>query len=63
MIKMYIGLHLSFPLFLSNFNETRYLLTYLKKNSQLSNFVKIGLVGWSHFISFVTAQVAERGPK
>ena len=34
---MYIGHHVKFPLFLSDFNETE----QIKKNTQLSNFTKI----------------------
>jgi len=37
---MYIGLHVKYPLFLSDFNETEYFLQILK-NNQISNFMKI----------------------
>jgi hypothetical protein len=40
MIKMYIGLHVKCPLFLSDCNETR-ILSGFSKNSQISNFMKI----------------------
>ena len=45
--KMYIGLHVKCPLFLSDFNETRFFSTDFrkKKNPQISNFIKIRLVG------------------
>ena len=42
---MYIGLHVKYPLFLSDFNETRNFSTDFQKNTQISNFTKIRLVG------------------
>jgi hypothetical protein len=43
---MYIGLHIKYPLFLSDSNETWiYSKGFRKKNAQISNFVKISLVG------------------
>ena len=38
---MYIGLHVNCPLVLSDLNKSRIFPTYLKKNSQISNFMKI----------------------
>jgi hypothetical protein len=37
---MYIGLHINYPLFLSDFNETGIFWTYFLKNIQISNFTK-----------------------
>jgi len=37
---MYIGLHVKYPLFLSDFNKTSFLT-----DTQISNFMKIRLVG------------------
>jgi len=37
---MYIGLHVKYPLFLSDFNETNFLNRF-SKNTQPSNFLKI----------------------
>ena len=42
---MYIGLHVMYPLFLSDFNETQIFSTDFLKNTQLSNFIKIRSVG------------------
>ena len=42
---MYIGLHVKYPLFLSDFNETRVFSTDYRKNTQIPNFVKIRPVG------------------
>jgi hypothetical protein len=39
--KMYIGLHVKYPLFLSDFNENLYFLYRFSKNPQISNFMKI----------------------
>jgi len=47
--KMYIFLHLKYPLFLSDFNETLIFLTYFQKNAQVSNFIQIHLVGGKLF--------------
>jgi hypothetical protein len=41
---MYIGLHVKYPLFLSDFNELNFLNTF-SKNIQISNFMKIRPVG------------------
>ena len=38
---MYIGVHVKYRLFLSDFNETRTLSTDFRKNLQISNFIKI----------------------
>ena len=38
--KMYIGLHIKYPLFLSCFNETNFLDRF-SKNNQISNFMII----------------------
>jgi len=41
MIKMYIGLHVKYRLFLSDFSETRIFQTDFSKNPEISNFMKI----------------------
>jgi len=41
---MYIGLHVKYRLFLSDFNETRIFSTNFRKKIQISNFMKIRLV-------------------
>jgi len=41
---MYIGLHVKYPLFLSDFNET-YISRQFSKNLQISNLMKIRPVG------------------
>jgi hypothetical protein len=38
---MYRDLHVKYPLFLSNFNETRIFSTDFSRNTQISNFIKI----------------------
>ena len=38
---MYIGLHVKYPLFLPDFNETLIFLTEFRKNTRISNFIKI----------------------
>ena len=43
-IKMHIGLHVKHPLFLSHFNELNFLDKF-SKNTQISDFMKILLVG------------------
>jgi len=43
--KMCIGLHVKYPLFLSDFNYTWIFSTDFQKNSQISNFRKILPVG------------------
>jgi hypothetical protein len=43
--KIYIGLHVKYRLFLSDFNEIWILATNFRKNSQISNFIKIRPVG------------------
>jgi hypothetical protein len=43
---MYIGLHVQYLLFMSDFNETWCFSTdFQKKNTQMSNFMNIRLVG------------------
>ena len=42
---MYIGLHVKYPLFLSNFNEIWIFVADFKKNTQVSNFGKIRPLG------------------
>jgi len=42
-------LHVNYPLFLSNFNETWIFLTYIWKNPQMLNFMKICLMGAEMF--------------
>ena len=46
---MYIGLHVRQPLFLSDFNKTGNSSTDFSKNSEVSNFMKIGPVGDEFF--------------
>jgi hypothetical protein len=46
---MYTGLHLEYPLFFSDFNETSILATDFSKNTQISNFMKIHPVGAQSF--------------
>jgi len=46
---MYIGVHVKYPLFLSDFNVTGIFQTDFQKNTQISNFVKIRLVGTELF--------------
>jgi hypothetical protein len=41
MIKMYIGLHVKYALFLSDLKETCIFCTDFRKNTQISNFMKI----------------------
>ena len=43
--KIYICLHVKYPLFLSDFNKTWIFLVTLSKNTQISNFMKIRPVG------------------
>ena len=43
--KTYIGLHVRYPLFLSDFNETLAFSTDFSKNIQIQNFMKILPVG------------------
>jgi hypothetical protein len=48
--KMYIGLHVKYPLFLSDFNETWICSTDLKKkNVQIPSFMKIRPMGTELF--------------
>ena len=42
---MYVGPHVHYPLFLSDFNKTLIFSTDLKKKSQISNVMKICPVG------------------
>jgi len=42
---MSVGLHVRYPLFLSDFNETQTFSTDFSKNIQIQNFMKILLVG------------------
>jgi len=42
---MYIGLHVKYPSFLPDFNETLIFSTIFSKNAQVSNFLKIPSVG------------------
>jgi len=45
MIKMYIFLHVKYPLFLSDFNESWIFWTDFQKNTQIYNFMTIEPVG------------------
>jgi len=47
--KMYIGLHVKYTLFLSNFDEIWIFSTDFRRNTQISNFTKIRLVGAESF--------------
>jgi hypothetical protein len=38
---MFIGLHVMYTLFLSDFNKPRIFSTYFRKNPQISNLMKI----------------------
>jgi len=42
---MYIGLHVKYPLFLPDVNETRIFSTAFSKDTQISNFMEIRPVG------------------
>jgi hypothetical protein len=42
---MYTGLHVKYPLFLSDINETWIFFDRFSKNLQISNFMKIRLLG------------------
>jgi hypothetical protein len=42
---MYIGLHVKYPLLLSDFNENWIISTDFSKNTQISNFTKIRPAG------------------
>jgi hypothetical protein len=42
---MYIGLHVNYPLFLTDFNEILIFATDFRKNHQMSNVAKIRPVG------------------
>jgi len=43
--KVCVGLHVKYPLFFSDFSETRIFATDFRKNPQISNFMKIRSVG------------------
>ena len=43
--KTYLGLRVKCPLFLSDFNETGIFWTDFRKNNEISNFMKIRLLG------------------
>ena len=42
---MYVGLHVQYPSFLSDLNETSIFSTIVLKNPQISNFMEICPVG------------------
>jgi hypothetical protein len=42
---MYLGLHVKYPLFLADINETWNYLDRFSKNTQISNFIKMRPVG------------------
>ena len=46
---MYIALHVKYPFFLSDINETWIFLTGFRKNTQISNNMKIHSVGAESF--------------
>ena len=46
---MYVGLHVKYPLFLSDFNQTTIFLDRLSTNPQISNFMNIRPVGAEFF--------------
>jgi len=47
--KMYFGLHVKYPIFLSCFNETWFFSSDFLENLQISNFMKIRPVGAEYF--------------
>ena len=51
MINIYIHIHIKYPLFLSDFNETWIFWTvfFFSKNTQISNFMKVRRVGAEFF--------------
>jgi hypothetical protein len=57
MIKIHTGLHLKYPLFLFDFNETGIFSPVIFLNHQISNFMKIRPVGAEMF----HAEGKERG--
>jgi hypothetical protein len=50
-LQMYIGLHVKYPLFLSDCNENWIFSAYCRKNAKISNFMKIRPVGAELFHS------------
>jgi hypothetical protein len=55
MIKMSIGLHVKYPLFLSDFNGPGIILDILSKTPQIPNFMKTCPVGASDMIELIVA--------
>jgi hypothetical protein len=49
--KISIGPHVKYPLFLSHFNDTRIFSADFRKDTQISNFVKIHPVGVELFLA------------
>jgi len=47
---MYLGLHVKYPLFLSDFTETWIFLTDFRKDAQISDFMKIRPVGVQFYV-------------
>jgi hypothetical protein len=57
--QMYIGLHVKYPLFLSDFNLSLNFLYVFSKNTQVSNFIKIRPV-WAQLFHDMKLTVAFR---